>query len=231
MIDSIIGVAAQASAEGDPVELATIGVYQLPKASAAVLAIGTRGAPGNAAKNINLPCVGPLPVGIATAMTSNAGTTPRAAGFDGSQPAESDSFSASRFNPAATSNTSGYLPNESVFYFPSKALFMRQNFEPFGWISKYICPPPPNFTGLSEGFMFRHFESVRGIAWPSQFTASSGSNQELTPCIGGMHQNPLERTNTTIPVFIGKLIALGCIEMQAGTQGRTRTGTPRGGGF
>ena len=40
IVGSIFGIAAYSSAEGDPVELSTTGVFQLPKASAAVLAVG-----------------------------------------------------------------------------------------------------------------------------------------------------------------------------------------------
>ena len=42
IVGSIFGIAAYSSAEGDPVELSTTGVFQLPKASAAVLAVGAR---------------------------------------------------------------------------------------------------------------------------------------------------------------------------------------------
>ena len=38
IVGNIFGIAAYSSAEGDPVELSTTGVFQLPKASAAVLA-------------------------------------------------------------------------------------------------------------------------------------------------------------------------------------------------
>ena len=42
LVGSIFGIAAYSSAEGDPVELSTTGVFQLPKASAALLAVGAR---------------------------------------------------------------------------------------------------------------------------------------------------------------------------------------------
>lgn len=42
IVGSIFGIAAYSSAESDPVELATTGVFQLPKASAAVLTVGAR---------------------------------------------------------------------------------------------------------------------------------------------------------------------------------------------
>ena len=43
IVGSIFGVAAYSSAEGDPVELSTTGVFQLPKSSAAVLIVGGAG--------------------------------------------------------------------------------------------------------------------------------------------------------------------------------------------
>ena len=42
IVGSIFGIAAYSSAEGDPVELSTTGVFQLPKATAAVLTVGAR---------------------------------------------------------------------------------------------------------------------------------------------------------------------------------------------
>ena len=39
IVGNIFGIAAYAAAVGDPLELATTGVYKLPKATAAVLAV------------------------------------------------------------------------------------------------------------------------------------------------------------------------------------------------
>lgn len=82
IIGNIFGVAAFAAAVGEPVELATTGVYQLPKATAAVLTVGARVAWDNTAKNINVPGSGRFPVGIATEAAGN-GITSVAVRLDG----------------------------------------------------------------------------------------------------------------------------------------------------
>ncbi|MCL4189971.1 MAG: DUF2190 family protein [Rhodobacteraceae bacterium] len=82
IIGGLFGIAAYSSAEGDPVELGTTGVYQLPKALAAVLTVGARVAWDNTAKNINLPGAGRFPVGIATEAAGN-GITSVAVRLDG----------------------------------------------------------------------------------------------------------------------------------------------------
>jgi len=75
IIGNIFGIAAFAAAVGEPVELATTGVYQLPKATAAVLTVGARVAWDNTAKNINVPGTGRFPVGIATEAAGNGITS------------------------------------------------------------------------------------------------------------------------------------------------------------
>lgn len=82
IVGNIFGIAAYASAEGDPLELATTGVYKLPKASAAVLVVGARVAWDNAAKQVNTPGAGRFPIGIATEAAGN-GTTSVAVRLDG----------------------------------------------------------------------------------------------------------------------------------------------------
>ena len=82
IVGSIFGIAAYSSAEGDPVELSTTGVFQLPKASAAVLTVGARVAWDNTAKNINVPGTGRFPVGTATEAAGN-GITSVAVRLDG----------------------------------------------------------------------------------------------------------------------------------------------------
>jgi len=82
IVGNIFGIAAYAAAVGEPVELATIGVYQLPKATAAVLTVGARVAWDNTAKNINVPGTGRFPVGIATEAAGN-GITSVAVRLDG----------------------------------------------------------------------------------------------------------------------------------------------------
>jgi predicted RecA/RadA family phage recombinase len=82
IVGNIFGVAAYSAVEGDPLELATTGVYKLPKATAAVLTVGARVAWDNTAKNINLPSAGRFPVGIATEAAGN-GITSIAVRLDG----------------------------------------------------------------------------------------------------------------------------------------------------
>ena len=82
IIGNIFGIAAYAAAVGDPVELSTVGIYQLPKATAAVLTVGARVAWDNTAKNINVPGTGRFPVGIATEAAGN-GITSVAVRLDG----------------------------------------------------------------------------------------------------------------------------------------------------
>jgi len=70
------------SAEGDPVELSTTGVFQLPKASAAVLAVGARVAWDNTAKEVTTPAAGRFPIGVAVEATGS-GVTSVAVRLDG----------------------------------------------------------------------------------------------------------------------------------------------------
>lgn len=82
IVGSIFGIATYSSAEGDPLELATTGVYKLPKATAAVLTVGERVAWDNTAKQINTPGAGRFPIGIATEAAGN-GITSIAVRLDG----------------------------------------------------------------------------------------------------------------------------------------------------
>ena len=75
IVGNIFGVAAYSASEGDPLELATTGVYKLPKATAAVLTVGARVAWDNTAKNINVPGAGRFPVGVATEAAGNGITS------------------------------------------------------------------------------------------------------------------------------------------------------------
>ena len=71
IVGSIFGIAAYSSAEGDPLELATTGVYKLPKATAAVLAVGARVAWDNTAKEVTTPAAGRFPIGVAVETAGN----------------------------------------------------------------------------------------------------------------------------------------------------------------
>ena len=82
IVGSVFGIAAYSAAEGDPLELSTTGVYQLPKASAEVLAVGARVAWDNTAKEVSTPGAGRFPIGIATEAAGN-GVTSVAVRLDG----------------------------------------------------------------------------------------------------------------------------------------------------
>ncbi len=82
IVGNMFGIAAYSAAEGDPLELATTGVFKLPKATAAVLTVGARVAWDNTAKNINVPGAGRFPVGVATEAAGN-GITSVAVRLDG----------------------------------------------------------------------------------------------------------------------------------------------------
>lgn len=82
IVCSIFGVAAYSSAENDPVELSTTGVFQLPKASAAVLTVGSRVAWDNTAKEVTTPAAGRFPIGVAVEAPGN-GVTSVAVRLDG----------------------------------------------------------------------------------------------------------------------------------------------------
>jgi predicted RecA/RadA family phage recombinase len=79
---NIFGVVAYSAGPDELLELALVGVYKLPKATAAVLAVGARVAWDNTAKNINVPGAGRFPVGIATEAAGN-GTISVAVRLDG----------------------------------------------------------------------------------------------------------------------------------------------------
>ena len=75
IVGNIFGIAAYSASEGDPLELATTGVYKLPKATAAVLTVGARLAWDNTAKQVNTPGAGRFPIGIATEAAGNGVTS------------------------------------------------------------------------------------------------------------------------------------------------------------
>ncbi|KPF82970.1 hypothetical protein IP70_19495 [alpha proteobacterium AAP38] len=82
IVGSIFGIAAYSSAAGYPVELSTTGVFQLPKASAAVLSVGTRVAWDNAAEEVTTPAAGRFPIGVAV-EAAGSGVTSVAVRLDG----------------------------------------------------------------------------------------------------------------------------------------------------
>lgn len=75
LVGSIFGVAAADAVTGEGVEIATVGVYELPKLSTAVISQGDRVAWDDAAKEIALPGVGLYPVGVAIEAAGNGTAT------------------------------------------------------------------------------------------------------------------------------------------------------------
>lgn len=77
LVGNLFGVAATTAAEGESVEIAAVGVYELPKLVSAVIAAGARVAWDNTAKQVVLPGTGMVPIGIATLAAGNGVTTVR----------------------------------------------------------------------------------------------------------------------------------------------------------
>jgi predicted RecA/RadA family phage recombinase len=77
IVGSLFGIAAFTAAEGEAVEIATRGVYILPKNPTAVIAVGAQVAWDATTKQIDLPGTGLYPVGIATEAAGNGITTVR----------------------------------------------------------------------------------------------------------------------------------------------------------
>ncbi|MBX6330069.1 MAG: DUF2190 family protein [Pseudolabrys sp.] len=77
LVGNLFGVAATTVAEGESVEIATVGVYELPKLVSAVIAAGARVAWDGTAKQVVLPGTGMAPIGIATFASGNGVTTVR----------------------------------------------------------------------------------------------------------------------------------------------------------
>ena len=75
LVGSLFGVATSTAAEGEPAEVATTGVYTLPKANSAVLALGARVAWDNTAKVVTTLGTGRYPIGIAVEDAGNGATT------------------------------------------------------------------------------------------------------------------------------------------------------------
>jgi predicted RecA/RadA family phage recombinase len=77
IVGSLFGVAAFSAAEGEPVEIATVGVYELPKNSTAMLAQGALVAWDATEKRIDLPGSGLYPIGVVTVPAGNGFNTVR----------------------------------------------------------------------------------------------------------------------------------------------------------
>jgi predicted RecA/RadA family phage recombinase len=77
LVGNLFGVAAKTAAEGESVEIATVGVYELHKLASAVIAAGARVAWDDTAKQVVLPGAGKAPIGIATLAAGNGVATVR----------------------------------------------------------------------------------------------------------------------------------------------------------
>ena len=75
LIGGLFGIATSDALHGDDVEIAVTGVFDMPKASAAVIAQGDQVAWDDSAKEIVLPGVGFYPIGVATKAAGNGTTT------------------------------------------------------------------------------------------------------------------------------------------------------------
>jgi predicted RecA/RadA family phage recombinase len=77
LVGNLFGVAAKTAAGGESVEVATFGVYELPKLVSAVIGAGARVSWDDSAKEVVLPSTGMVPIGIATLAAGNGvGTVP-----------------------------------------------------------------------------------------------------------------------------------------------------------
>ena len=77
IVGGLFGIAATTAPEAANVEIATTGVYDLPKAPATVVALGGRVAWDDTAKVIALPATGLYPVGVAITAAGNGAVTVR----------------------------------------------------------------------------------------------------------------------------------------------------------
>ncbi|GAB4120278.1 MAG: hypothetical protein Kow00104_03310 [Rhodothalassiaceae bacterium] len=77
IVGSLFGIAVFTAAEGEAAEIATRGVYELPKEPTAVLAAGAQVAWDATEKRVDLPGTGLYPVGVAAEAAGNGITTVR----------------------------------------------------------------------------------------------------------------------------------------------------------
>ena len=75
LVGSLFGIASRDAQEGESMEIATAGVYELTKDAATVISHGDRVAWDDTAREIALPGVGLYPVGIATLAAGDGATT------------------------------------------------------------------------------------------------------------------------------------------------------------
>lgn len=70
-IGSIIGVAAGDAAEGDPLDLATVGVFELPKVAALAIAVGDPVYYDSATGLVNKTASGNTKIGVAVTVAAD----------------------------------------------------------------------------------------------------------------------------------------------------------------
>lgn len=77
LFGALFGIASFSADEGAEVEIVTTGVFDLPKAPAAVLAAGARAAWNTAAGQVVTPATGMIPIGVALTIAGNGASTVR----------------------------------------------------------------------------------------------------------------------------------------------------------
>lgn len=87
LVENLFGVAVTSADEGDPVVLATRGVYTLPKRTTATFSVGTAVSFVIATKKVDVPGSGAAPIGVATEAAGNGATTCKVR-LDGTSTAE-----------------------------------------------------------------------------------------------------------------------------------------------
>lgn len=77
VIGAMFGVASKTAAAGEPVTIATEGVFDLPKLASAIIAAGDAVAWDGTAKQVNVPGAGRYPIGVAIEAAGNGVTMVR----------------------------------------------------------------------------------------------------------------------------------------------------------
>jgi len=75
LVGNLFGVAANTAVEGELAEVATTGVYTLPKATSTVLALGARVAWDNVTRVVTTPGTGCYVIGVAVNEAGNGAAT------------------------------------------------------------------------------------------------------------------------------------------------------------
>ncbi len=74
---------AETAAEGESIEIATAGVYELPKLASAVIAAGARVAGDDTVKRVAFPGAGTVPISVATVAAAGSGAATLRVRLDG----------------------------------------------------------------------------------------------------------------------------------------------------